>query len=187
MIAFLDRIGFSRLSSLDDVRSLTPRVFEYFTKFLMERSGYADVRVTRKRGRYHADGGIDLTATRSGRPVCVQCKRWLTSKRGGYMPIDQVRALGGVMKRCGAREGLFVSTLPFGKTATAEARELNITLWGPDEISRRMERINRRWGSGRRWTPWRLWLDIPREWKRAFEPLAWLLLLLAFAGLTRIL
>ena len=187
MIAFLDRLGFSRLASMQDVRSFTPTAFEYFTKFLMERTGYAQVRVTRKRGRYHADGGVDVTATREGHVVYVQCKRWLTSKQGGFMPIEQVRALGGVMKRDGVTEGLFVSTLPFGVTARAEASALHITLWGPEEISRMMERISTAWGNGRRWSLWHGWLAVPREWKRAFEPLVWLLVLLLVAGLMRLL
>ena len=187
MITYLDRLGFSRLASMEDVRSLTPRVFEYFTKFLMERAGYANVRVTPKRGRYHADGGVDLEATQEGRTVCVQCKRWLKSQRGGFMPIEQVRALVAPMKIRGVTEGLFVSTLPFGKTATEEASKLNITLWGPEEISRLMGGINPRWGSGGRRSLWRWWLALPREWKRAFEPLVWLVLLLLFASLAKML
>jgi hypothetical protein len=187
MIAFLDRLGFSRLSSMQDVLSLTPTAFEYFTKFLMEQAGYADVRVTRKRGRYRADGGVDVKATREGRSVYVQCKRWLTSRRGGFMPIEEVRALGGVMKMNGVNEGLFVSTLPFGMTAAEEAARLNIALWGPDEISRLMQGINAGWGTRRGRSLWRWWVAVPRAWKRALEPLVWLLLLLLFAALTKVL
>jgi len=187
MIRFLDRLGFSRLASLDEVRSLTPTAFEHFTKFLMEREGYATVGVSRKRGRYHADGGVDLTAAREGHAVYVQCKRWLVSKRGGYMPIDQVRALGGVMKRDGVAEGLFVSKLPFGHASTVEASALNITLWGPEEISRLMRQINVRWGNGRRWSLLRLWLAVPREWTQTSEPLLWLLILFVLAALTSLL
>jgi restriction endonuclease Mrr len=66
MIEYLDRLRFSRLTSMQDVRSLKPSAFEYFAKFLMERTGYTNVRVTRKWGRYRADGGVDVTAMREG-------------------------------------------------------------------------------------------------------------------------
>lgn len=103
------------------------------------------------------------------------------------MPVDQVRALGGVMKRDGVTEGLFVSTLPFGHASTPEASALNITLWGPEEISRLMGRINERWGSRRRRSLLCLWLAVPRGWKQTSEPLLWLLLLFVLAALTRLL
>ena len=103
------------------------------------------------------------------------------------MPIDQVRALGGSMRVSGAAEGLFVSTLSYGETAKQEASKLNITLWGPKEISRIMERVSTRWGNNRRWSLWRWWLTLSPEWKQVFAPLGWLLLLLLFAAVAKLL
>ncbi|MDO8468509.1 MAG: restriction endonuclease [Candidatus Peribacter sp.] len=176
MLRFLDHLGFASLSSMEDILQLSPRAFEYFTKYLLEREGYSRVRVTSKKGSHNADGGVDVIAYRDGNPVYVQCKKWRKSQRGNFMPIEQVRALRAPMDIQHVSAGIFVSTLPFGITATNEARQLNIDLWGPERIQEAMKKINPRFGK-QRFNIWRLWLSIPREIKRAFEPFLWLAIL----------
>src|SRR3989344_6419376 len=142
MIRFLDKVGFAQLSSMNEIFDLTPTAFEYFSKYLLENEEYSNVRVRKKTGRYHADGGVDLEATRDGNIVYVQCKKWRGSFRGGFMPIDNIRALNGCMSRDGVSEGVFISTLPFGKQAKSEAKQMHIRLVGPNDIQSIMGRLN---------------------------------------------
>ncbi len=126
---------------MEEVRHLSPSAFEYFSKYLLKEFGYSDVQVSPKYGTFHADGGIDLYARHNGNFVVGQCKSW-TKGRAGYMPIEQVRALGGSMKEKHAPEGVFVSTLPFGKQSRIYAMSVGMTLIGPSEIAATMRRVN---------------------------------------------
>lgn len=185
MLKFLDRMGFARLHSMEDILNLSPDAFEYFSKFLLEKNGYESVRVSRKRGPYHADGGVDIEASKDKLRVYGQCKKWKNSQRGGFMPIEQVRALGGSMSRDGVTEGVFISTLPFGKEATNDAKKLHIELIGPERIQSIMQSVNPTFGK-KRFSILKCWLFIPQDIKKALEPLVWLALLLLIAFIYRL-
>lgn len=105
-----------------DVRALTAELydsfptgdaFEGFLKLLLTRMGLQDVAVTRKT----RDGGIDLTAMRTGLEelsyvdqikYVVQAKRYSPERA---VPIEAVRALRGVMHA--NDKGLFITTARF--------------------------------------------------------------------------
>ena len=135
MREYLDKEGFKRIRSMDEVKDLTCKTFEYFSKWLLSEFGYEKVWVSKKKGKYQSDGGVDIKAEQNGFCVVGQCKN-LERGRGGYMPIEHVRALGGSMKERNVNNGVFVSTLPFGKAAKECAKKLNIRLIGPSEIMR---------------------------------------------------
>ncbi|MDO8468162.1 MAG: restriction endonuclease [Candidatus Peribacter sp.] len=118
------------------MQDLSPKAFEYFSKYLLETMGYEHVQVSPKHGAFNADGGIDLYAQRNGNLVVGQCKHHSErSGRGGYMKFEYVQALGGAMLKAGAQEGVFVSTLPFSRTSKDYAASVNMRLIGPEEIN----------------------------------------------------
>ena len=47
----------SRLTGIDEIRSMHPRCFEWFCKFFLPYLGYRSIFVTRKHGTHDADGG----------------------------------------------------------------------------------------------------------------------------------
>lgn len=139
MITYIDKQQFGLMQSLSDVLNLSPKAFEYFSKFLLEELGYTNVQVSKKHGSHGADGGIDIFARKDEERVLGQCKKW-NKGRAGYMPVEQVRALGGSMREHDAEEGVFISTLPFSETTRKYAERVNIFLIGPDEISKVLSR-----------------------------------------------
>jgi restriction endonuclease Mrr len=143
VITYIDKQQFGLMQSLDDVFSLSPKAFEYFSKFLLEGLGYTNVQVSKKHGDHGADGGIDIFAKQDEERVLGQCKKW-TKGRAGYMPVEQVRALGGSMKEHDADKGVFISTLPFSETTRRYAERVNICLIGPYEIEQVITRNNKK-------------------------------------------
>jgi len=136
MITYVDRQFVQTFHSREEVQDLSPKAFEYFSKYLLETMGYSHVQVSPKHGAFNADGGIDLYAQRNGNLVVGQCKHYSErSGRGGYMKFEYVQALGGAMLKEGAQEGVFVSTLPFSKTSRDYAASVNMRLIGPEEIN----------------------------------------------------
>lgn len=126
---------------MNEVRHLSPKAFEYFSKYLLKEMGYSDVLVSPKHGTFYADGGVDIYAKHNGNLVVGQCKKW-TKGRAGHMPIEHVRALGGSMREKNASEGVFISTLPYGKRAKIYAVSVGMVLIGPHEIAEVMRKVN---------------------------------------------
>lgn len=126
------------MESVEDIRSMHPRSFEWFCKWLLPYLGYEKLFVTRKHGKYEADGGVDIEGLYAGERVLIQCKR--NSKARGV--LQAVRALRGCMND-EVKRGAFVATQRFTKTTYDEARKYHIELIGIDEIVAIMKRINR--------------------------------------------
>ena len=136
MITYKDGQFVRVFHTIEEVKILTPDAFEYFSKYLLELLGYEKVKVSEKHGAFNADGGIDLFAIHNDKNVVGQCKHWNEGTgRYGYMPIEQIRALGGAMLKENAKEGVFISTLPFSKASKEFAASVNIRLIGPIEIN----------------------------------------------------
>lgn len=136
---------FQKLRGIDDIATLHPRDFEWFTKFLLEKKGHAGVWVTQKHGKLHGDGGIDVESLLNGIKVYTQCKRWRSTFRGtfkGYLPVRVIRELGGCMLRDKVTKGIVVTTLTFEGLDRGEAAKMNIELIGREEIVQEMLRIN---------------------------------------------
>ena len=127
---------FAKLRSLAAIERISPRDFEWFTKFFLESMGCSNVLVTKKHGPHHADGGIDVTCKRNGQECIVQCKKWRFGFGGlhGPMPVRVVRELGGCMLRDGVRHGILVSTLTYDHLTQSEAQKMNIELIGLPDI-----------------------------------------------------
>ncbi len=136
---------FDALKSIDQIATLHPQDFEWFTKFLLEKKGHSAVRVTQKRGALNGDGGVDVESFFDGKRIYTQCKRWRPSFRGtfkGFLPIRVVRELGGCMLRDAVPRGIVVTTLRYESLGKKEAAAMQIELIGRDEIVSEMQRIN---------------------------------------------
>ncbi len=144
---------FQKLRSIDDIATLDPRDFEWFTKFLLEKKGHVGVWVTQKHGKLNGDGGVDVESSFNGIKVYTQCKRWRSTFRGtfkGFLPVRVIRELGGCMLRDKVTKGIVVTTLNFEGLDRSEAAKMNIDLIGREEIVTEMLRINPKFRSGSR-------------------------------------
>jgi HJR/Mrr/RecB family endonuclease len=137
------------LSSIDDIAKLSPRDFEWFTKFLLEKKGHTGVFVTEKHGELNGDGGVDVRSFVNGKKVYTQCKKWSPSFKGtfrGFLPVRVIRELGGCMLRDKVTDGLIVTTLSFESLDRKEAALMNVQLIGREEIVAEMQLINPNFG-----------------------------------------
>lgn len=125
---------FTQITSITEITSMHPERFEYFCKFILEHMEYEGVLVT----KYYGDGGVDIRGWKDGHPFIGQCKR-ITKGFHGFVPIKEIRALGGCMLRDEVSHGIFMATLPFNALDQKEALEMNIELIGLDEICRLIE------------------------------------------------
>lgn len=111
------------VEQIEQVRSkllvMEPRRFELFIKYLLIKTGFTEVCVT----KYSADGGVDVNARASGRMwifestlVQVQAKRWLHS-----VGRKEVAELRGSLQPFA--KGAVVTTSHFSKAAINEAGE----------------------------------------------------------------
>jgi len=133
----LTKQDFLRIRGIEEVKELTPREFEYFSKFLLEYLGYKKVRVTPKKGYYGSDGGIDVVCEYENQKVHVQSKKWnIASHKRDYVPVKEIRELGGCMYRDKVKKGVFISTLQFHQKAKKEAKQMNIELIDDSDIEK---------------------------------------------------
>lgn len=101
-----------KLQLLEQLKEISPDVFEVFCKKLLRVYGFKDLKVT----KFNKDGGIDgygkLKVGISFLNVAVQCKRWKTSTVG-RTEIDKFRgAIQGNYE-----QGIFITTSKFSKEA----------------------------------------------------------------------
>lgn len=172
MKTYINQDDFRNMRSMGEIRELSPQAFEYFSKFLLQEMGYENVEVSPKEGSHHADNGVDIYARHNGNFVVGQCKRWY---RGisGYMPITEIRALGGTMNQFKAQEGVFISPLRYGKRARIFATSININLIGSDEIARVMRTMNPKFKNRSGFFSWLLGTigdSIREAWIKEFFP-----------------
>jgi len=103
----------------DEILSMAPRDFEFVVALLFQRMQF-QVTLTRQA----ADGGFDLRLRRceaaNVESSVVECKRYTDN-----VPVQEVRALLGVVERDGLTRGLLVTTGGFTRTARMEASRTN--------------------------------------------------------------
>ncbi len=119
-----------------DLRRLSATEFEWLFGEVMRREGW-NVEETGRTDR--PDGNVDLRASRGGRRVLVQCKRWQSTVVG----IDEVRKLAGTVASEGLPKGsgVLVTLSRFSDDAVAEARRTEMELVDGRALIRRLERV----------------------------------------------
>lgn len=115
-----NRRRLDRQTSLESLRAVPWKEFEYLVAEAFRRQGYA-VDYSLDGG---ADGGVDVILRKDGRTSLVQCKRW----RNKSVTVEIVREQFGILTAEKADEAIIVSTGFFTSEATAFARGKPIRL-----------------------------------------------------------
>lgn len=89
-------------TSIDTIRSLSWKDFEFLVSEAYRRKGYA----VEERGAGGPDGGVDLVLRKDNQETFVQCKQWRNERVG----VSIVRELFGVMAAEGANRGIIVTS-----------------------------------------------------------------------------
>jgi restriction endonuclease Mrr len=111
----------NQADSLDELRRLKPKDFENHIAYIFKEMGYK-VRRTGKSG----DAGIDIEASKDGKLVVVQCKRYAETNRVGS---PEIRNFIGAITIQSADHGYFVTTSSFTRSARIQANHIdNVTL-----------------------------------------------------------
>lgn len=130
----LRRLSRSGIAKVDQMDGAT---FEVFLGTLFRRLGYR-VELTKR----HGDYGADLVASKDGRKVAVQAKRW--SKRIGVKAVQEAVAARGYY-RCDA--ALVVANREFTDQASKLARANDVELWDREVLVAKMLAIQEDAGS----------------------------------------
>ncbi len=119
----------ARYRTIEYVRGLGGRRFEYFVAELFSSMGYK-VEVTNASG----DGGVDAKATKEGKTIVIQCKNYKNPVGSGV-----VRDFFAAMIDAGVSEGIIVSTSTFSAHAEDFAARRNIRLIDGEELLKLIE------------------------------------------------
>jgi restriction system protein len=96
--------------TLENLKSMTPKEFEYTTAEILRRLGYNDVKVIGRSG----DLGVDILAYKDGKKVAVQCKKYISKK----VTSPEIQLFIGMMvTEYKADKGLYVTTSYYTKDA----------------------------------------------------------------------
>jgi len=96
--------------TLDNLKAMSPKEFEYTTAEILRRLGYNDVKVIGRSG----DLGVDILAYKDGKKVAVQCKKYIKKKVSS--PEIQL-FIGMMITEYKADKGLYVTTSYYTKDA----------------------------------------------------------------------
>ena len=121
-----------------DLRLLDAAEFEWLVGEIFRRDGWKVEETGRQDG---PDGNVDLRLTKAGKPVIVQCKRWVSWRVG----VDDVRAFAGTLMREGlpGTSGIFVTLSGFTDQAREEAKHVGLALVDNHDLHTRVERVRR--------------------------------------------
>jgi len=96
--------------TLENLKAMTPKDFEYTTAEILRRLGYKDVKVIGGSG----DLGVDILAYKDGKKVAVQCKKYITKK----VTSPEIQLFIGMMvTEYKADYGIYVTTSYYTKDA----------------------------------------------------------------------
>ena len=96
--------------TLESLKAMNPKEFEYTTAEILRRLGYKDVKVIGGSG----DLGVDILAVKDGKKVAVQCKKYITKK----VTSPEIQLFIGMMvTEYKADYGIYVTTSYYTKDA----------------------------------------------------------------------
>jgi hypothetical protein len=121
-----------------DLRLLAADEFEWLVGEVFRRDGWKVEETGRQDG---PDGNVDLRLVKGGKPVLVQCKRWVSWQVG----VEHIRAFAGTLMREGlpGSSGIFVTLSDFTPQAREEAAKLGLTLLDNRDLYARVEKVRR--------------------------------------------
>jgi restriction system protein len=96
--------------TLESLKAMSPKDFEYTTAEILRRLGYKDVKVIGGSG----DLGVDILAVKDGKKVAVQCKKYIKKK---VTSPDIQLFIGMMVTEYKADKGLYVTTSYYTKDA----------------------------------------------------------------------
>ena len=96
--------------TLENLKAMSPKDFEYTTAEILRRLGYKDVKVIGRSG----DLGVDILAYKDGKKVAVQCKKYITKK---VTSPELQLFIGMMITEYKADKGLYVTTSYYTKDA----------------------------------------------------------------------
>jgi restriction system protein len=96
--------------TLENLKSMNPKDFEYTVAEILRRLGYKDVKVIGRSG----DLGVDILAVKDGKKVAVQCKKYIAKK---VTSPDIQLFIGMMVTEYKADKGLYVTTSYYTRDA----------------------------------------------------------------------
>lgn len=130
------KVQYSPKVNIYSVDSLSGKEFEHFLKWLFEELGYQV-----QPGKYVADSGVDLVASRDKEKIAIQAKRYQRSMKVSNSVI--LKTHGG-MDVYGCKRSIVITTSYFTQQAMSDARKLNIELWDRDALAAKIDEISNR-------------------------------------------
>ncbi len=125
-------------TSIDTIRSLSWKDFEFLVSEAYRRKGYA----VEERGAGGPDGGVDLVLRKDNLKTFVQCKQWRDERVG----VSIVRELFGVMAAEGANRGIIVTSGGYTPDAMDFARGNPLELIDGSRLVRLISDVRRNTG-----------------------------------------
>jgi restriction endonuclease Mrr len=96
--------------TLENLKAMTPKDFEYTAAEILRRLGYKDVKVIGRSG----DLGVDILAYKDGKKVAVQCKKYIRKK---VTSPELQLFIGMMITEYKADYGLYVTTSYYTRDA----------------------------------------------------------------------
>ncbi|MEM0029491.1 MAG: restriction endonuclease [Candidatus Nitrosocaldus sp.] len=123
-----------RRLTIERLRSMQPKEFEYTVADILRAMEYKDVRIVGGSG----DLAVDITARHGKDKVVVQCKRY-TSKK--VTSPEMQMFIGMMLTEYNARKGIYVTTSSFTQDAIELARRHGIELWDGNTLAEMVSRL----------------------------------------------
>lgn len=120
--------------TLERLKSMDPKEFEYVVADMLRTMGYRDVRVIGGSG----DLAVDITAKHGKDKVVIQCKRY-TGKKVTSPELQMF--IGMMLTEYKATKGIYVTTSSFTQDAVELARRHGIELWDGDRLAEIISRL----------------------------------------------
>ncbi len=121
--------------TLERLKSMDPKEFEYAVADMLRAMDYKDVRVVGGSG----DLAVDITAKRGKDKVVIQCKRY-TGKKVTSPELQMF--IGMMLTEYKATKGIYVTTSSFTQDAVELARRHGIELWDGDRLAEVISRLS---------------------------------------------
>lgn len=131
VISEVKRFSRAQVETIDNMDGFE---FEKYTKYLLEKNGYANVKLTQKYG----DQGIDVIAQKGHVKIGIQCKRW--KKKVGNKAVQEVHAGIGYYS---LDKGIVLTNSSFTNSAKDLAKKLSVEIWDRSDLIMLIENMKK--------------------------------------------